>query len=253
MTLRMSTKTWIIRSCGKTAPKVRLFCFPYAGGGASVFRAWDELVPCNLEICSVQYPGREHRIREGSFTAMEPLVAELVTSLEPYLDLPSVFFGHSMGALVGFECARRLRAQMGFSLGHLFVSACAAPQLAREVKPSKEWLDDELIDKVRKLNGTPDAVFDNEELKHLILPILRADFTLCARYIYVPSVPLDCPISAFGGLQDEGISREDLQAWSDQTASTFNLRMFSGDHFYLHTARQFLLDMLHREIALTLR
>ncbi|HEX6287866.1 MAG TPA: thioesterase II family protein, partial [Herpetosiphonaceae bacterium] len=229
-----SINKWIV--CSKPNPdaSVRLFCFPFAGGGATVFRTWASLLPPQIEVCAVQLPGRETRMREPLFTSIGALVPELLNALAPALDMPFVFFGHSMGALISFELARALRRQGNPHLLHLFVSARSAPQVVNGEEPIYHLPTPEFIDKLRQLNGTPDAILHNPELQEMLLPILRADLALNERYVYTEEAPLDVPISAFGGLQDPRVRQENVAQWAAQTSKTFSLRMVAGDHFFLN-------------------
>ena len=102
----------------------------------------------------------------------------------------------------------------------------------------------EFVSELRRLNGTPGEVLEHEELMRLMLPILRADFTVCETYLYEPESPLNCPVTAFGGLEDEGVDADRLNAWREQTASTFSVHLFPGGHFFLHTAQPLLLQIL---------
>ena len=116
----------------------------------------------------------------------------------------------------------------------LFVSGSRAPQIPDPDPPIHQWPDAEFIEELRRLNGTPKAVLDNPELMELLLPLLRSDIGLYETYVYNHEAPLDCPISAFGGLEDEEVSREELAGWYDQTQSRFNIQMFPGDQFFLN-------------------
>jgi medium-chain acyl-[acyl-carrier-protein] hydrolase len=224
---------WII--CPQPNPQAskRIFCFPYAGAGASVFRNWSNKFSPDTEICFIQLPGREGRMREPLFTKLSPLVQTLATVLLPYLDLPFTFFGHSMGALVSFEVALLLRRNYNISPKHLFVSGRQAPQISKQNPPIHQLPDNLFIEELRRYNGTPEAILQNIELLSLFLPILRADFEINDTYTYTPNKPLSCPITAFGGLQDSGVSREDIAAWGYQTSSNFSMHMFPGNHFFL--------------------
>jgi len=142
-----------------------------------------------------------------------------------------------MGALISFELARQLRRQYAPDPIALFVSAYRAPQLPAPSPPIHSLPQDEFVEALRRLNGTPEAVLQDAELMQLLLPTLRADFAICETYTYTPEVPLECPILAFGGLQDREVSRDDLAAWCHQTHRAFKLRMVPGDHFFLHSAR----------------
>lgn len=244
--------SWVTCPKPKAQARLRLFCFPYAGGGASIFRTWPDDLPPSIQICSIQLPGRESRLREPCFTRLEPLVQALVQALSPYLDVPYAFFGHSLGALIGFELARALVRENRPSPVHLFVSGHSAPQVQSLDPPIHQLPEPDFIKELRHLNGTPGEVLQNAELMALLLPVLRADFAINETYVYIPGTLLDCPISAFGGLQDSLVSRDGLAAWCDQTYSTFALRMFPGDHFFLHSARPPLLRAIVHDLAQSL-
>lgn len=228
--------------------RLRLFCFPYAGSGASIFRLWPQGLPSEVEVCAVQLPGRENRLREPAFTRLVPLIQTLSQALLPHLYKPFAFFGHSMGALISFELARWLRSVNALQPVCLFVSGRAAPQLPDVYGPIHTLRDAVFLEEIRSLNGTPEKVLAHPELMRLMLPILRADFALCETYTYAPNAPLDCFISAFGGLDDPRVSRNHLQTWKDQTNTGFTLHMLPGDHFFLHTAASLLLQTLSREL-----
>ncbi len=227
---------------------MRLFCFPYAGGGVHAFRAWADNLPKTVEVCPVQLPGRGARMMEAPFTQMLPLVQAAAEALLPHLDKPFAFFGHSMGALVSFEVARWLRRQSGPEPIHLFVSGCFAPDIP-DPYPLHNLPDPELLEGLRRLNGMPQEALENAELMRLLLPTLRADCTVTETYTYTDEPPLNCPISAFGGLQDHLVGRTHLEAWRQQTTAFFSLRMFPGDHFFLHSAQPLLLRILSRELS----
>jgi medium-chain acyl-[acyl-carrier-protein] hydrolase len=240
--------SWVKCSRQLSGVHVRLFCFPYAGAGASIFRAWPEGLPDTIEVCPIQLPGREHRLTESPFTQMAALVRTLCEVLEPMQTEPFAFFGHSLGAMIGFELANQLRAYGSPGPSHLFVSSCRAPQLP-DLGPPRHLLSDaDLVSELRRLRGTPEAALANAELMELMLPILRADFRLFETYQYVRRAPLDCPISVFGGRHDPRTTRFHLNAWRVQTRSTFKLRLFPGDHFFLHTAQKDLLQAIAEDL-----
>lgn len=234
--------SWLI--CPRPNPKatLRLFCFSYAGAGASIFHSWSTQFPSNdVEICSVQLPGRESRLKEPLFTDLASLVQAMIPTLSIYLDRPFALFGHSLGALISFEVARNLRQLNCPTPLHLIVSGRHAPQLPAPTPPIHQLPDTEFVEKLYRYNGTPEKVLKNAELMKLFLPILRADFTLNETYVYISEPPLGCPISAFGGLQDEQVSHASIAAWREQTYSHFSMHMFSGDHFYLKSQQKELL------------
>ncbi|HET9320416.1 MAG TPA: alpha/beta fold hydrolase [Bryobacteraceae bacterium] len=224
--------------------KLRLFCFPYAGGGASVFRAWASYLPPGVAVCPVRLPGRETRQGERPFDSMDDLVGTLRRVIDPYLDKPFAFFGHSLGAVIAFELARLLAARHTC----LFVSAACAPQLRRDHVPPPPPSDDELIAELGRLDGIPKELRENRELMQLALPALRADTALYRNYVYREGPPLKCPIRAYGGLDDERITRWHLETWAEQTTQSFNVEMFPGGHFFLQTQQDELLKALSREL-----
>lgn len=226
---------------------LRLFCFPYAGGGAVVFRDWAKSLPSNVEVSAAQLPGRGPRLMETPFTNMPALADALSEAIVSQLDKPFVFFGHSMGATASFEVARRLRKMRKAEPLHLFVSGADAPQVVDAGPMVHALPDKEFIKKLRELNGTPPEILENEDLMELMLPTLRADFAIAETYAYTRDKPLNCPITAFGGLHDKEVSRKSMEGWSEQTNAAFSLRMFPGDHFFLHNAQP-LLQILSREL-----
>jgi medium-chain acyl-[acyl-carrier-protein] hydrolase len=167
----------------------------------------------------------------------------LAEGLRPYLDLPFAFFGHSMGALIAFELARHLARRQARGPMHLFVSGRAAPQLPDEGPPIHHREYEAFVEELRHLNGTPAEVLQNPELLELLLPRLRADFALCETYRCPAGPPLRCPLTAFGGLEDD-VTREELRAWESQTVGPFTLQLFPGDHFFLHRSRQGLVEAI---------
>jgi medium-chain acyl-[acyl-carrier-protein] hydrolase len=250
MTVASVLDSWI--TCRKPSPqaRLRLFCFPYAGGGVSIFRAWSDGLPADVEVCPVQLPGRGTRLTEPPFTQLSRLVQALAEALFPLLDKPFAFFGHSLGALVSFELARQLRRQHGVGVQpvHLFVSADRAPQIPYRDLPIHSLPEGQFLVELRRLKGTPREALEDEELMQSMLPVLRADFAVYETYVFSTEPPLNCPISTYGGLQDHKVSRGDLEAWRDQTSVSFSLRMFPGDHFFLNTTQPVLLRVLSQEL-----
>jgi len=223
---------------------MRLYCFPYAGGGVPVFRGWTEGLVAGVEVWAAHLPGRGSRSREAPLTQMLPLIQALARQFP--LDSgerPFAFFGHSMGARVGFELVRSLRRQGRPLPAHLFVSACAAPQLplgrAIHMLPK-----DVLLAELQRRKGIPQAVLAQPELLDLLLPLLRADLRVVETVVYHSEPALDCAITAFGGLEDPIVSREALEGWGEQTSGPFKTAFIAGDHFFLRTAEGQLLQAI---------
>lgn len=226
----------------------RLFCIPYAGGTAAVFQQWPDAFPPEIEVLAVNLPGRGRRIMEPAFATLAPLIQELTQALSPFLDKPLAFFGHSMGALIAFETARLLRKSGSRLPEHLFVSGCFAPHLP-DPHPVHQLAEPEFVEEIQRLNGMPAEVLGNQELLNLVLPSLRADFTLTENYVAIEESPLPCPISVFGAWRDPLTSRESLEAWRCHTTAHFSVRMLPGDHFFLITHRQLLVNMICGELV----
>jgi len=213
-----------------------------------IYRAWADRMPESVELCLVQLPGRGSRSLESPFVRLISLVEAIEPAILEFLDKPFAFFGHSMGAKIGFELARHLRRKEKLEPTHLFVSGCRAPQLPREARPIHDLPEPDFIEELRRLNGTPNEVLENPELMQLMIPLLRADFAVCSTHTYMAESPLSCSISAYGGLADQEVSRENLEAWRVQTEAMFHLRTFPGDHFFVNANRALLLRVLSEEL-----
>jgi medium-chain acyl-[acyl-carrier-protein] hydrolase len=227
---------------------MRMFCFPYAGGGAAIYRGWENYVPSGVEILAIQPPGRGNRFREPAFDRMDHLVAAAATAMEPFLHLPIVLFGHSVGAMASFELAHRL-GYHGVKVRHLFVSGARAPQLRRNRYNIHDLPEDEFITELKTLNGTPPEVLENPELMRMISKTLRADFAIAETYSCSHAEPLSCPITVLGGLDDTLAAREDLEAWRIHTTNSFDLWQLPGDHFFIHTSDSLILRIVSRELT----
>jgi surfactin synthase thioesterase subunit len=214
------------------ADTIRLFCFPFAGGGASAYTGWTAYFPHNIRVCPIQYPGREDRWGEPGFDTLESLVETMADDLAPHWHGRFAFLGHSFGALVAFELARVLHRRGLTTPARLFISAVRAPQL-----PPKESIhelpEQDFLDKLCEFNGMPDAVMQSPELLLVVLPIIRKDFRLFEQYRFQSAEPIPIPISVFGGLKDENVPVADLLAWSGQTSKAFRSRFLEGHHFFL--------------------
>jgi surfactin synthase thioesterase subunit len=229
--------------------RLRLFCFPFAGAGASIFRDWSLDLPSEVQVFGVQLPGRESRLEEQPFREMLPAVRAIVAVLRRYQDLPFAFFGHSVGALIAFEVARELRRLCGMSPVHLFVSGYRGPSRPPPEAPVHQLPDPLLMQELRKLGGTPPEILHNNEVMQLMLPAIRGDFALSENYQYERHEPLQCPITVFGGLQDRKVRNSDLPAWQSETKASFGIRMFPGDHYFIRQCRVPLLCTVADELG----
>ena len=239
------TSPWVSVEPSNGGNLGRLFCFPFAGGGSAAYHRWSGRIFEGIDVARVNLPGREIRLRETLFTDLPSLVDTLVKELVQWIDRPFALYGHSMGALLAFELARVLRRRHGMLPAHLFVSGFRAPQLPPPEPPFSHLPDADFIDRVRQYGGVPDLVAQNEELMDIFLPILRADFKMMENYFYGEEPPLECPITALGGLSDPKIDREKIMSWRVHTSVRFNSHFFPGGHFFVHDSEPLVLQQIN--------
>ena len=225
-----------------SATALRLFAFPHAGAGALFWRGW----PSSLGLCPALLPGREARLHEPAIDSMHDLVEALANAIEPFLDRPYAFFGHSMGAGVAFELARELRRRARPLPQALAVSSARAPRLRRDAPPRPEPDDEQLVEELKRWGGVP----DDPVLLRLALPVLRADTRLYRNWRPAEGDPLPLPIFAYGGQGDRNISADQLQAWRAETSGEFRLRLFPGGHLYLAARPEPLFQALRDDLGL---
>ena len=226
----------------------RLFCLPFAGGGAMAFYRWPALIAAGTEVARVHLPGREARLGVPLFRRLLPLVDALVGELISWIDGPFSLFGHSMGALLVFELAKELRRRHNLLPGHLFVSGYRAPQLLPSDSPFSQLSDTDFLSRILQYGGVPDVVAQNEEMMEIFLPILRADFEMTEGYVYEEGPPLECPLTAFGGLSDSKFDREKIMAWEVQTSGVFRAHFFPGGHFFIQDSEPWVLNQINLEL-----
>jgi medium-chain acyl-[acyl-carrier-protein] hydrolase len=239
---------WITRPRPAPRARLRLFCIAHAGGGASAFRGWADALPAEVEVMPVQLPGRENRVAERPFDRLEPLVDTLADVLQSMHTLPFAVFGHSNGALIGFHLARVLRARGRPGPVHLFASGRRAPDLPSDRGPTYHLPDDAFLAELEELGGLPQVVLEHKELLSLLMPVMRADVAIHETYVHREEPPLECPITAYGGLSDPKVSREQLQGWERHTRGPFVMRTFPGGHFYLQDDRAATLRTLSADL-----
>lgn len=245
---RATETSWLTGATPKARARLRLFCFPYAGGNAMIYRQWQASLPQSVDVCPVQLPGRGKRIQERPFDQLQPLVEAAAHALRPFFDIPFAFMGHSMGGLISFELARQLRRESNPMPVQLFISGRRAPQVPNREAPTYDLPEQEFVDALRRLEGTPVEVLQQPELMKLMLPLLRADFAVCETYAYTAEPPLDCPINVFGGLQDKDVEYRQLEAWASQTTGATRVRMLPGDHFFINSQQPLLLRAISHDL-----
>jgi len=241
----MSPNTWLVIPKPNPSALFRLFCFSYAGGGAVVFRTWPHDLPADVEVCAVQLPGRENRVRETPLSRMEQVVQNVAQAMQTQLNLPFAFFGHSLGGLICFEVARHLRREFGKAPERLFISARRAPHLREPLPPIHHLPEPQFVAEIRRrYNGIPQAVLQEPDLLRIMLPMMRADFAIFETYEHAEEEPLSCPITVFGGIHDATVNRAALEAWHQHTRNACTLHMLPGGHFFLRDEQESLLRII---------
>lgn len=245
---RSATEKWLAWYKPNPRARLRLFCFPYGGGAAGAFRTWQDHLPSTIEVCPVQIPGREGRLREPCYTRLNLLVEDIAQSLFELFDKPFAFFGHSLGTMIEFDLARHLRNEQLTEPVHLFASGRRAPQIPDDLPCIYNLQKREFIEALRQLNTTNKELLANDELLDLIIPILKADYEMVQTYSYRPDAPFDFSITALGGKEDLYESAEKLEAWRSQTRASFSLYIFPGDHFFIHSCQPSLLQTIAKQL-----
>jgi surfactin synthase thioesterase subunit/glycosyltransferase involved in cell wall biosynthesis len=235
--------------CAETAgAALRLFCFPWAGGGSLAFASWKEPCAGVAQVCAARLPGRETRAGEAPLTDMRELAAALAREIRPLLDRPFAFFGHSMGAGIAFELARALRREGQPLPLRLFVSSARSPVLRREPPPGPPLSREELLTEIERLEGFPREVLDNPKLLELALPALEADARLYREYVSPPEAPLNIPIHVFSGTLEPNLREDDLARWGELTTAECTVERLPGGHFYLEAQRGALIELIRRRL-----
>ncbi|MGW4484943.1 thioesterase II family protein [Amycolatopsis sp. NPDC004368] len=228
----MSDERWIRRYHPADDAPARLVFLPHAGGSASFFHPFSQALSPAADVLTVQYPGRQDRLGEAALTRVPELADAITQALLPWFDVPVVFFGHSMGATLAYEVALRLEAR-GSGPHSVVVSARRAPSRPDTSEPVHLRGDDHLIAEVAQLNGTDPRVFEDPELRALVLPALRADYTAIETHTHPDAPPLAAPIHAHAGADDPRVTPDDVRAWAAHTTGGFTFTTHPGGHFYL--------------------
>ncbi|MFD3417448.1 thioesterase II family protein [Streptomyces decoyicus] len=225
----------------------RLVCFPHAGGSASFYHPVSAALSPGVDVIAVQYPGRQDRRKEPAIDDIGLLADRIAEALEAWSDRPLTFFGHSMGALVAFEVARRLERN-GHSPLRLFASGRRAPSAYRDEQVHRRD-DDGIVAELRALSGTDSRVLDDEEMLRMVLPALRSDYKAVETYRSEPAAVVRCPVTVLVGDDDPKTSLDEARSWETHTTGDFALRVFPGGHFYLADRPQEVMTVLSDHFA----
>lgn len=241
---------WFVCPRAATEAEKRLFLFPYAGAGPAAFNRWVSEFPGHLEAWIAHYPGRGSRHRETPLKQIGTFSEQFSQAIQPLLDRPFALFGHSLGGLIAFELARQLQQRNLSQLQILFVSGCGAPHLPDPNAPICERTDPDFLESLRQLNGIPSELLDQPDVMQLLLPILRSDFEAIESYQFPPDeVPLHIPIVVFAGLNDRRVSHERIEGWALHTDAGFRSLYFPGDHFFINTCRESVINCISQELT----
>jgi surfactin synthase thioesterase subunit len=243
----MHSTPWIVRQSAKH-PRLRLYCFCYAGGNATSFMGWQAKFDPSIEICAIQLPGRGSRFHEAPYRVLPDLIAVLSDVLRRESIVPFAFFGHSLGGLLAFELAR-YNMNHGLDMPqHLFISGCGAPKYRRPSAGLHQLDDDTFLDTLRGYNGTPPEILDNRELMMVVMPTIRSDFALAEGYEYRRGPLLKVPITVLAGKLDEFDSPKEVSGWQEETLNRFRVQWFDGDHFFIVSNQHEVLTCISSEL-----
>jgi pyochelin biosynthetic protein PchC len=242
------TSSWIKTLAGHSSPQIQLFCLPHAGGNAALYRGWREILPPEIELNLLCYPGRLERWQHEMPTSMNELVREVADAIAPILNENWAILGHSMGAVVAHETVLELQRRGRTSPQLLAVSAREAPQFHRPGTLHQQD-DDALCKELLRLKGTDAALLAMPEMRELILPTMRGDYAMIEQWQLSSPQPLACPIAAFVGNEDPELSVQHAQGWASWTSSDFTLDRFDGGHFYFSDNPQPLVKRLRARLS----
>ncbi len=241
----MSQKKFFFNPRNNNCAKIRLFCFPYAGGNESTFLPWTKDLPKNVEVCALELPGRSSRFGEPTYNNMSNLIDDLIGVFSKFTDKPYILLGHSLGSCVAFELMYRCK-QAGIRMPeHFIASGSSAPHINDTPKGLYKLPRNDFIEELRRLDGTPEEILCNEEMMTLALPSILADFELSETYTYTGSEVFDCPVTVFHGDEDSEISLQDVEAWTDHFTFPADIHIVQGGHFFIEQNKKVVLKQVH--------
>lgn len=244
----VDTDRWIRRFHHTPDGTPVLVCFPFAGGVANYFFRLSATLQPDVLVLAVQYPGRQDRLHEPLVDEIAVLADRIADALLGWSDRPAAFFGHSMGAVVGYEVARRWEAS-GVALRHLYVSGRRAPSRTRDTDTVHLRDDAGIRAEVDRLGGPAAELLTHPELGPLLLPPIRNDYKAIETYRHPPGPPLTCPVTTIIGDHDPMVTLDEARAWAAHTTGPYTLRVFAGGHFYLTDHQQKIVGIVRRSLA----
>ncbi len=243
--------SWVVIPKPVPGARVRLICFPYAGGTASIFAGWPAELPPEVEVCAIQPPGRHERMHEALPQSVGEMVRELVPALLPYLDKPFATFGHCLGAIVMYETLRELAAKHGKKPLQVFASAAPPPR--RYLLSSVASLSGEEFKGLLRAAGfAQESVLADSDVVEQLLPVVRSDFEVAAGYVHAEGPPLEAPLTVFAGLQDGFAPIGVVEEWREETTARFSKVAFPGGHYFIVPERSLVLGHIGQEVVFQL-
>lgn len=234
---------WLLADAGQPASTPALVCIPHVGGNAAAFGSWQGRLGSGVRVLAVQLPGHGARAAERPLTSIPEIAEALAVHLEPELHTPYAIYGHSLGAIVGYELARLLGG-FGRAPGHLFVGACRPPDAPLDRPALHDASDDRIVEYLASLNGTADALVADPAVRALVLPGVRADLEAWETYRHVAGAPIPVSITAIAGADDPSPTPGDMRGWASCTSRAFQLATVPGGHFFLRDCRDAVLDLI---------
>ena len=247
--MSVHSSSWVIRPTPRPQATKRLFCLPFAGGGASAYRQWASQLGPTIEVCPIQLPGRENRLLETAHDNYKSLIEALLPAMDPLLDKPYALYGHSMGALLAFELARSLEASASHTgPQRIFLGAHRAAHLPLQRLPMADLSQEDLLKKLNEYGGFTEEILSSPELLELILPAVRADIKLCDTYQFEQGRLLTCPIDALAGAMDKQTPPITMRPWELHTKGGTDFHTFDGGHFFLNTHTTQVLEIIRTKM-----
>jgi surfactin synthase thioesterase subunit len=240
--------TWVRRYDEAPGDTVQLICFPHAGGSASFFFPVAKALSPSVDVCAVQYPGRQDRRSEPNIDDLQDLADAIFPVVRPLADRPLAFFGHSMGAILAYEVALRLEKDGAPPLVRLYASGRRAPSRYREEAVHKKG-EAAIIAELRALSGTNADLLGDPDALEMILPAVKADYKAVETYEHTPGQSLTCPVMALIGDSDPRVTADEAKAWSEHSTGSFDMRTFPGGHFYLVDEAPQILKLISEDLT----
>lgn len=231
--------------------KIKLFCFPYAGGSAQVYQNWAKDLDAAVELIPIELSGRGERFNDPLYKDFEEMVDDVFHKIyNDIVQAPYALFGHSLGSLIVFELVQKIVAHKLPAPKHVFYSGKGAPHIERKKSLVYHVLDNATFkQEIIKLGGTPAAIFEHPELEQLFLPLLKNDFKLAETYNFKDGKTLyDGEISVLLGKEDD-LTAVQCHEWSNATSGICHVTYFNGGHFFIHHETEKIIQLINAALS----